>query len=426
MTTASPALENGAAEADEAPRSVVAPMPSSRDRPIIPALTGLRFLAALMVLIGHAASILPSQDPNYVVAYWIEQGTTTGMSLFFVLSGYVIWINYAAAFRERPFHEACRDFIAARVARLFPMYCATIILALATGALMPALDRMPWPLLTLVMLQAWLPGGGGGLAVFAIDGLGHLWSVSVEMFFYLLFPAFAALFWRLRSVRQVVAVSLLNIILMAAAFYLAFRFGVCLMAPVELQIGGQGLGWLTYYSPYAHISEFIAGCLGGVVFMTMRSKVAIDRPKTNTVIAALLTSGFICLILPKAAVYYFPRDARPLVVGTHLVAMALIPAMLVHVSLYRTFLSRIMSSPVVLLGGECSYSTYLLHPFLLSLFLFYWGGPYAPSLPEFLFRLVVLACAISILAYGSYTLIERPGRTYLRRVLGGARVSKVA
>jgi peptidoglycan/LPS O-acetylase OafA/YrhL len=424
MGNAVPARENGTVDMGERLRRVVVPMRSTMDRPVIPALTGLRFLAALMVLIGHAGGILPIQDPNYGVAFWIQQVTTTGMSLFFVLSGFVIWINYAAAFRERPFHEACRDFMTARVARLFPMYCATIILALAMGALMPALDRMPWPLLTLVMLQAWVPGGGGELAIFGIDMVGHLWSVSVEMFFYLFFPVFAVLFWRLRSVRQAVAVSVLNTVLLAAAFYLAFRFGVRLMAPIEPQIAGQGMAWLTYYSPYAHISEFIAGCLGGLIFMTMRSKVAIDRPKTDTVIAALLTVGFIGLFLPKAAVRYFPADTIPLVVGAQLAAVVLIPVILVHVSLNRTFLSRMMSCPVMLLGGECSYSTYLLHPFLLRFFLFYWGGPYAPSLPEYLFRLVVLACAITILAYGSYTLIERPGRTYLRRVFGGARMSK--
>lgn len=391
-----------------------------RERLVVPALTGLRFVAAFMVLMGHGSTILPPGAPYYDVGFWILQITWVGMSLFFVLSGFVIWINYAAAFQRQAFIPALRGFMAARVARLYPMYAATIILALAMGALMPALHRLPWPLLTPLMVQGWVPGGGGSLAVFSIAWLGHLWSVSAEMFFYILFPAVALALWRVRSVKGLAAGALVNLLLMAVYFYLAFHYGVRLTQRLDPDVDKQAMMWLTYYAPYPHLFEFIAGCLAGQVFMVLRASPVGSRGRFFVVASAwLLAVGFVCLPLPMVGIHYYPDYEHRLTLLARLSAAALIPLLLIHVSRYPTFLARIMSSRLMLLGGECSYSIYLLHPRLLGLFVFYVGGPYVPTLAEYVFRLAVIACAIPVLAHGSYRLIERPARTYLRRVLGG-------
>jgi peptidoglycan/LPS O-acetylase OafA/YrhL len=61
--------------------------------PDLPALTGLRFVAAALVFFGHAFHVVHFTD-----AAWIAQAggqaRIYGMTLFFVLSGFVIYLNY--------------------------------------------------------------------------------------------------------------------------------------------------------------------------------------------------------------------------------------------------------------------------------------------------------------------------------------------
>src|SRR5579863_9108994 len=67
----------------------------------LPALTGLRFVAAFSVLLAHSASILMrSYETPGSAVFWLKQGSGLGMTLFFVLSGFVIHYNYATLVTE--------------------------------------------------------------------------------------------------------------------------------------------------------------------------------------------------------------------------------------------------------------------------------------------------------------------------------------
>src|SRR5262245_1529969 len=68
-------------------RSIAAPR-----RPALPALTSVRFLAALHVVVYHFFLVFPSRLP-WLVAGVIGAGYT-GVSFFFVLSGFVLAYNY--------------------------------------------------------------------------------------------------------------------------------------------------------------------------------------------------------------------------------------------------------------------------------------------------------------------------------------------
>lgn len=62
----------------------------------VPALTGLRFLAAFVVLLAHAAlATFASDRPPEGAVMWLSRASGFGMTLFFVLSGFVIHYNYA-------------------------------------------------------------------------------------------------------------------------------------------------------------------------------------------------------------------------------------------------------------------------------------------------------------------------------------------
>ena len=90
-------------------------------------LTGLRGVAAGSVLIAHALDVAFSYSGRH---YWEPSSSRLsyfGMSLFFVLSGFVISYNYTPLFqKERPGVALWRFFVA-RFARLYPLYALSIV-----------------------------------------------------------------------------------------------------------------------------------------------------------------------------------------------------------------------------------------------------------------------------------------------------------
>ena len=68
-------------------------------------LTGLRYVAAVTVAVGHGALALRHDW----LAQLVAQISSIGMTLFFVLSGFVLWLNYSKSFAfPKPFSKAAR------------------------------------------------------------------------------------------------------------------------------------------------------------------------------------------------------------------------------------------------------------------------------------------------------------------------------
>jgi hypothetical protein len=145
-------------------------------------LTGLRGVAAYAVLIAHAAhASIPFYDD---LIY--QRLSAFGMSLFFVLSGFVIYYNYAETFARKGLASAGWQFFVARFARLYPLYAISIIIA----PYLSIFREAPWVLMSyLTLTQSWF---NVQIAVFP-----PAWSISTEWFFYL---AFVPLLWVVRRV----------------------------------------------------------------------------------------------------------------------------------------------------------------------------------------------------------------------------------
>jgi peptidoglycan/LPS O-acetylase OafA/YrhL len=96
----------------------------------LPALTGLRFLAALSVLVGHSfADLVKFSGIQPLWAHYLSHMAAIGMPLFFVLSGFVIHYNYHYSIVTAP-ARGTFNFIVARFARLYPLYIFVIMLDL--------------------------------------------------------------------------------------------------------------------------------------------------------------------------------------------------------------------------------------------------------------------------------------------------------
>src|SRR5262245_35048532 len=126
-------------------------------------LTGLRFLAALHVVVFHFG-----QKRFHGLVGGLVSSGYTAVSLFFVLSGFVLAYTYGQRHAGRGLDR--RTFWVARFARIYPLYVLALVIALPFYLR----DGRPggWlePLLVVCLAQAWLPGA-------AVAWNGPAWSL---------------------------------------------------------------------------------------------------------------------------------------------------------------------------------------------------------------------------------------------------------
>ncbi len=292
------------------------------------ALTGIRGIAAWGVVLYHIRLSLAGLLPAPAIAA-LGKGYLA-VDLFFILSGFVIWYNYAARLRDGGWYEA-RLFLWRRFARVWPLHGAILAafvvfagLLLATGR-----DASGYPLaelpLHMLLIQNW--GLTGDLA------WNHpAWSISTEFAAYLLFPllVFAARWERLPGW------ALLGLAAgLAGALFLLFAL--------------TGRGTLGADIPQTGLWRCLAGfAMGMVLCLLWQRWRAVSRAG---VMAALACAG----IVAGAWTFSLPETAWvPAAFFTGLLALAL----------DRGPVARLLGGKALTWLGEVSYSTYLAH-FLL-------------------------------------------------------------
>ena len=380
------------------------------DQRFIGSLTGLRFVAAATVVIGHGAPSLYVGQFSELVA----QVSSIGMTMFFVLSGFVLWFNYAARFQTQPPWTAGREFAIARFARLYPMYAVVVLVIVAylmilRGRSAPSLGFI------LTMTQAWFPAQNGTMLVAVVPSLQHLWSISVELFFYLLFPFACLILAGVVRLQAMIWLALTNILVFALTIVAFFTFGDAVLQTVAPGLTQHGMQWLTYYSPYLHVGQFLAGCFAAMIYQNRAdAKIGPGERKAVAILFWLSAAGLTCapvllFLQPRFASWAFSIE-----IAVRLIEIAGFSIIFVAASRYGH--ARWLSSRAMIVGGECSYSMYLLHPFLIRLAMI--GKAEEPGVAEFMLRLGLFVAIATAVAWISYMLIEVPSRRWLRRAFG--------
>ncbi|GAB3997518.1 acyltransferase family protein [Nocardioides marmoraquaticus] len=156
------------AEASRAPRPAY-----------LPGLDTVRGVGALAVLTTHVAFWAGSYTAQGVWGVVLAR-LDVGVAIFFVLSGFLLsrpW--FAAAQRGGP-RPATGRYLWHRVLRIVPLYVVTVVLALTFVTQDPSRGPLKW-LTTLLMLDTYVADA-------LPAGLTQMWSLSVEVAFYLLLP----------------------------------------------------------------------------------------------------------------------------------------------------------------------------------------------------------------------------------------------
>jgi peptidoglycan/LPS O-acetylase OafA/YrhL len=143
----------------------------------LPGLDGLRALAIIAVLLGHAG-------------FTRVTGSAHGVSIFFVVSGYLI-TSLLLAERDRTGRIGLRAFYRRRFARLAPVLVLSVVVSIGYGLITDRSDSTLWIgaisaltyVMNLVVAFGGLAHGGAGWTLFR-----HTWSLAIEEQFYIVWP----------------------------------------------------------------------------------------------------------------------------------------------------------------------------------------------------------------------------------------------
>ncbi|WP_330461410.1 acyltransferase [Streptomyces sp. NBC_00820] len=180
MTTATTrATRTPPTRTDPAASSPPSPTPS------LPSLTGLRWMAALLVFGLHVHNFGYFGGAADRIVSWGFGAGATGVSFFFVLSGFVL------TWSARP-HDRALGFWRRRIARVYPVHLVTLVVALVMAYTLAHLPR-PTPkqgLANVLLVHSWWHPWWQTLNPVS-------WSLACEAFFYAVFPALILLLRRL-------------------------------------------------------------------------------------------------------------------------------------------------------------------------------------------------------------------------------------
>ncbi|MGB3069239.1 MAG: acyltransferase [Ottowia sp.] len=337
-----------------------------------PALDGLRGVAILLVILSHAH--VPMFD-----------GAFFGVDLFFVLSGFLITSLLLMEWRANGQFDYWR-FYRRRFYRLMP----ALLLFLATYALVAPLL---WPDLTDVytdVLWSALYLADYGIAFFDHpDTLLHMWSLSVEEHFYLLWPLVLALCLRRTRLGGALGGSAWKVL--AAMWVIATLWRIFWVGQEQV-----------FYAIFFRFDTRASGLLAGALLAAL----LVERP---AFIEALSKRMRYALWLPLMVPILMAQswdDYNALLWGMTVVECAAV-VVLVAILPSRTpgtahsgsgLVSEMLSTPALVGLGRLSYGVYLWHYPVVRYLRAEFSWPVV----------VVLGTAISVgLAALSYYTIER-------------------
>jgi peptidoglycan/LPS O-acetylase OafA/YrhL len=156
----------------------------------------LRGLAAMTVLLHHTTTLFPRvyaelanvYPAGYAAAAFVSKLNFEAVLLFFVLSGFSIRLSTGQAGLRRV--ADTNVYLFRRLKRILPLFIAALALTALLGLLGGHLAAPEFSFYVLVgnLIFLQTPAGLRGMWFVPYGDNGPLWSLSYEMFYYLLFP----------------------------------------------------------------------------------------------------------------------------------------------------------------------------------------------------------------------------------------------
>ncbi|OBH23685.1 acyltransferase [Mycobacterium sp. E342] len=355
-------------------------------RSFLPAVEGMRACAAMGVVVTHVAF---QTGHSSGVTGRLFGRFDLAVAVFFALSGFLLWRGHAAAARGLQPRPRTGHYLRSRVVRIMPAYVVAVVVILT---LLPDADHASptvW-LANLTLTQIYVP-------LTLTGGLTQMWSLSVEVSFYLALPILALLARRLPVGARVPAI--------AALAALSWAWG---WVPIHSGSGTNPLNW-----PPAFFSWFAAGML---LAEWVYNPIGLPHrwARRRVVMGVVAVLAYLVAASPLAGPEgLIPGTATQFAVKTaagSLVALALVaPLVLDRVDTGH----RLLGSTAMVTLGRWSYGLFVWHLAALAMVFPVLGTfAFTGRMPSVLVLTLIFGWAIAAVSYG---LVESPCREALRR-----------
>lgn len=325
-------------------------------------LTGLRFFAAIGVVICHYAKYL--QIPSNLI--FLSDFFGSLVFLFFILSGFILTIKYQTDFLTNVNGiNKFRNYAISRIARIFPVYLLVLMVTLISyqfydfrislGGDSNYASKVSSFFVNAIAIQAWIPDVSMQ-QYWNAPG----WSISSEIFFYFSLPFLLIHYEKINGLLRLTSLILLPALAVVAVLLVSLWLG---------NAQAQLLSML--YLSRSPIMGIFAFCLGVVLGIAHLRNVRYHVGRVQIVIIAVL-------VLSLAwSIHYFHRSFGDtyyyavLVIASHTMYSLFYFKLLIYLNSSSVILKKILSGKILESLGHASYSLYLIHWLPLCLITYY-------------------------------------------------------
>lgn len=337
----------------------------------IPSLDGLRTCSILLVIVSHLTICATPGGPGRNLMLAFTQNGSLGVSIFFVISGFLI-TTLLLRESEQFQRVSLKRFYIRRAFRILPTFMGFMLTAFI-----------------LASLGVISVGTVSFIHAFTMTSdyqrhpdwyVGHIWSLSVEEQFYLIWPALFVICSRKRLVKVAICIIAAEPIIRVAT-WLLFR-----------QQHGQ-----IRYMGHTRADMLMFGCITALLFSSYQFQEFIGRILARkavvyvSVLFPLFLSPLIELALGAHLKWFYV-----VAVGFTLQGISIVAFMMYVICHAESLAARILNSKIMVAIGVRSYSLYLWQELFI--------GDSRHSIP----RLVAGLCAAVLAAESSYRIIELP------------------
>jgi peptidoglycan/LPS O-acetylase OafA/YrhL len=362
---------------------------------MIKPLTSLRFFFALAVFFTHIKIAISSENIflNNLYSAVFAEGYV-GVSFFFILSGFVLSYSYRGRIINKSITK--KEFILSRIIRIYPLHFITLFLALPMSlkniiiSLKGVTHFAAKLFFNMFLVQSYIPNNN---VYFSFNG--PSWSISNELFFYLMFPFLIIFFNKIKKL-----------------YYIILLIMIIFLYPILILLTPANLRYdLFYINPIFRIIDFILGIYlfsFYEIFYKIKWFFRANKRVVYSVFEISTLSLFLIFLFYSKS---FISDLR--YSYYYWIPMSLI---ILVFAFQNGIISHFLSKNIFILLGEISFSFYLIHQIILRYLVGINIKYYHFASSDI--ALIIFALFISLgFSYLSFSYIEIPLGKYFRKSL---------
>lgn len=315
----------------------------------------------------------------------IPAGGDSGVTFFFILSGFVISLGYMNKLDAISYNRNFPIFIWNRLSKIYPLHLFCLLLSVKIFC---STDILP-NITNLLLLQAWIP-----YPHWYFSGNGVSWCLSAFLFFYIAIP----LIFKLYTTHKKVFIS---------SYLIITLIYICLIIPV---IPHNFVNAIVYISPITRILDFILGVILWNCYSIIRHRY-MDNPKKKCEFIVISLSVLALFSGSMFCYYRFP--------SAYFLSILWWPSLCAIILYAVIFSPRFLNFPLFVKFGNISFSFYLLHVLVIyacDMVLDKFGISLQPF-PRLIFILTAAVMASTVAHYWCVLPAERYIRNHIKAIL---------